>query len=208
MAAAKKKTMIRRSPIIMVSSTVYGIEPLLDQIAAQLRIYGYKVLMSRRGTIQLSHGKSAFTNCLDAVDGCDLFLGIITGRYGSGVDRFGLSITHKEVLRAIKKDKPRWFLVHHDVTVARQLLNPVRTTRQNKQRKCFCYQPTQILDNINIIDMYELAMMSDIPFEKRTDNWVQPFMSHQDVKDYIEAQFEDIGRIREMLSQKVTRRKK
>lgn len=60
-------------PIIMVSSSVYGIEDLLDQVFAMLRGFGYTVWMSHAGTIPINPGKSNFENCLAAVEDCDLF---------------------------------------------------------------------------------------------------------------------------------------
>jgi hypothetical protein len=209
MATSKRSaTAIRKSPIIMVSSTVYGIESLLDQIFAQLRAYGYTVWMSRRGTIQLSHGKSAFGSCLQAVDMCDIFLGIITGSYGSGVDNSGPSITHREINRAIKSNRPRWFLVEHDVAVARQVLKSVRINSRGCIRKCFCYKKSPIVDDYRVIEMYEKAMRLDIPLERRKDNWVQEFPNHEFVRDFIDAQFSDISRIRAMLAENAKRRKK
>ena len=86
---------------IMVSSTVYGIEDLLDQVYALLSGFGYEVWCSHKGTMPVYPNKTAFESCLLAVERCDLFLGIITPHYGSGVVSGGLSITHQELLKAI-----------------------------------------------------------------------------------------------------------
>ena len=64
-----------RPPIIMVSSTVYGIEDSLDQIFAMLAGFGYEVWMSHKGTVPVDPSKSNFDNCLKAVENCDLFWG-------------------------------------------------------------------------------------------------------------------------------------
>ena len=64
---------------VMVSSAVYGIEPLLDQVFATLKGFGYQVWMSHKGTIPVHPKKTAFQSCLEAVERCDIFLGIITG---------------------------------------------------------------------------------------------------------------------------------
>lgn len=100
---AKKKPLI-----VMVSSTVYGIEELLERIYAILTEFGYEVWMSHKGTVPVISTKSAFDNCLHAVEQCDLFLSLITTHYGSGKeDASALSITHQELLRAIDLNKPR-----------------------------------------------------------------------------------------------------
>ena len=60
---AKKKPLI-----VMVSSTVYGIEELLERIYAILTRFGYEVWMSHKGTVPVISTKSAFDNCLHAVE--------------------------------------------------------------------------------------------------------------------------------------------
>ena len=94
---------------ILVSSTVYGIEELLDRIYTLLTTYGYEVWMSDKGTIRVFSNRTAFQNCLAAVEKCDLFLGIITPNYGSGQDPAKPSepsITHQEMRKAIELDQP------------------------------------------------------------------------------------------------------
>ena len=63
--------------------------------------------MSYKGTVPVDSQKSNFENCLQAVERCDLFLGILTTSYGSG--RYGdePSITHLEMRAALKRDIPR-----------------------------------------------------------------------------------------------------
>ena len=84
---------------IMVSSTVYGIEELLEQVFALLSGFGYEVRMSHKGTAPILPNQTAPESCLTAVGNCDLFLAIITPRYGSGEVDGQLSITHQELLR-------------------------------------------------------------------------------------------------------------
>ena len=108
---------------LMVSSTVYGIEELLEKIYATLTAFGYEVWMSHKGTLPVSSTRTAFENCLHGVEQCDLFLSLITPQYGSGVPGKGeMSITHQELIKAIELNKPRWILAHSDVVFARTLL--------------------------------------------------------------------------------------
>jgi hypothetical protein len=81
---------------VMVSSTVYGIEELLDRIYSLLTAYGYEVWMSHKGTLPVVSDRTAFENCLAAVEKCDLFLGLITPQYGSG--RKGLTLKKSQIL--------------------------------------------------------------------------------------------------------------
>ena len=61
--------------VVMVSSTVYGIEELLERIYTLLTAFGYEVWMSHKGTMPVFSTGTAFDNCIRAVEKCDLFLG-------------------------------------------------------------------------------------------------------------------------------------
>jgi len=189
----------QQRPIIMVSSSVYGIEELLNQIFAMLEKYGYTVWMSHKGTMPVSSTGTAFDNCLEAVNQCDAFLGIITGWYGSGVEPREKGITHQEILCAIEQNKLRWFLVHHDVAVARQLLKQFRFNNDGTS-KPLDFKRTPVLSDIRVLEMYESAVRQDLPLAQRTGNWVQEYTNFGDALRYVEAQFADAKRIWKLLN--------
>lgn len=83
---------------ILVSSAVYGFEPLLDQLYGILHTLGYEVWMSHRGTLPINPEKTALESCLNAVRQRDLYLGLILPRYGSGKEtKESDSISHEEL---------------------------------------------------------------------------------------------------------------
>ena len=174
---------------ILVSSPVYGIEELLDRIYTLLTSIGYEVWMSHKGTVPVSSQKTAFENCIEAVDKSDLFLGIITPSYGSGIDgERGLSITHLEIRRAIKQNKPRWILAHDHVVFARQLLMKM-DYRTKEDRQNLELKKSAVFEDLRIIDLYEEATMSQIPLKDRKGNWVQKFDRDEDAMLYASSQF-------------------
>ena len=172
----------------MVSSTVYGAESELDSIYGILTGFGYEVIMSKEGTLYVPALISNEEACLQAVEDCDLFLGIIFPKYGSG-------ITHKEILKAIELNKPRWFIAHHYVTFAREILKQYmyRGSRKNRQ---FIFKRTSIMDSHKVIEMYNDAIQNDLPIEERTSNWAQPFFKTAEVQPFIETQFKNIRKRR------------
>jgi len=184
----------------MVSSTVYGIEPLLDTIYGTLDGLGYKVWMSHKGSVPVHPRRSNFFNCIQAVRDCDLFLGIITGRYGSGRSPGVLSITHREVQEAMARNKLRWFLAHRDVVTARQILRQFKKI-SGGWKKSFTLAENPVLDDIRVIDMYEAAVRQDVPLDRRTGNWVQPFLQPSEALQFLEEQFGDIERIKGLLQE-------
>jgi len=188
-------------PVILVSSSVYGIEDLLEQIHGVLKGFGYEVWISHTGTMPVDPAKSNFQNCLDAVDKCDLFLGLITPFYGSGKEGDAISITHQELLRAIEKGKLRWFLAHDHVVFARQLLRQYRFNDDGIRNPSFTFRETDVLDDIRVIDMYEAAIRHDVKLAERTGNWVQQYYRHADAVQFVNAQFGNIERIKAMLAQ-------
>ncbi len=173
---------------IMVSSTVYGIEELLDRIYTLLTAFGYEVWMSHKGTVPVSSTRSAFENCLAAVEKCDLFLGLITPHYGSGKEKGGLSITHMELQKAIELDKPRWLLAHDYVFFSRLLLNNLGHEGRDG-RKTLSLTKNSCLDDLRVIDIYEEAILSQKPLRERQGNWVQKFSSDDDASLFVAAQF-------------------
>jgi hypothetical protein len=178
---------------IVVSSTVYGIEELLERVYTLLTSYGYEVWMSHKGTLPVRSDRTAFENCLAAVEKCDLFLGIITPYYGSGRDLKKpeeLSITHQEMRLAIELKKPRWILAHDHVVFARSLLANLGF-QGTDGRKQLSLKKKPILDDLRILDMYEEATIDaeDIPLTDRDGNWVQKFQNTEDGSLFVGAQF-------------------
>lgn len=171
---------------IMVSSTVYGAESDLNAIHGMLKAYGYEVIMSMEGTLYVPTGVSNEEACLQAVEDCDLFFGIIFPRYGSG-------ITHKEFNRAIDLDKPRWFASHHYIPFARELMRQYmfRGSRRNRQ---FKFKETGVLDNTDVIHMYNDAIQHGVPLAERKSNWAQPFFNTPEIFPFVETQFSDMKR--------------
>lgn len=188
----------QKKPIILVSSTVYGIEELLDRIYSLLTTFGYEVWMSHKGTISVRSNKSNFDNCIRAVENCDLFLGIITPQYGSGLDGDGLSICHKEIRKAIELNKPRWLLAHDHLVFARNLLRHLGYDDKTK-RDQLTLKKNQILSDLRVIDMYEEAIVHQKPLDDRRGNWVQAFQTDEDALLFATAQFSRFQEVEEFI---------
>lgn len=179
----------------MVSSTVYDKRDLLEQAYAVLKAFGYDVWMSDKGTLPIRPGLTAFENCLQGVEDCDLFLGILTGRYGAA-EGDGLSITHQEFERALTLDKPRYFAVHEHIVTARQLLKQFRFDGDGNKRPHSFLRPNSILSDARVLDMYDLVTQEGRPLSERKSNWAQIYHSPADLMTFLEAQFSDLQRVR------------
>ena len=108
---------------IFVSSTVYDFETELRRIFNTLDGFGYDVYMSKEGTIPLDSRLSNLVNCVNGVEDCDIFLGIVRPLIGSGVlEKEGRSITAQEFDKAIDLGMPRFILADYRVEFAHKFL--------------------------------------------------------------------------------------
>lgn len=190
-----------KKPVILVSSTVYGIEDLLEGVYGLLNTFGYEVWMSHKGTLPVRCDYSAFENCLHAVDRCDLFLGIITPNYGSGKDGDGLSIVHQEIQRAIKLNKPRWLLAHDHVVFARRLLRDLGHGTREARTQLQLKKGAKSIDDLRVIDMYEESILSKKDLAERHGNWIQEFNTDEDALLFARAQFSRFQEIERFLQE-------
>lgn len=180
----------RRKPIVMISSAVFGFEELLDRIYASLVQMNYEVWMSHKGTMPVYPEVTALDSCKQAVKECDLFLGIILPRYGSGKEKKeDDSITHDEIREAIHLRKPRWILAHDHVVFARNFLAKLDYDSKEK-REALKLKPSPTFEDLRIIDMYEMATRHDVEvYKDRVGNWVQTFGSPEDAQLFAVSQF-------------------
>ncbi|MDR2652732.1 MAG: DUF4062 domain-containing protein [Prevotellaceae bacterium] len=184
---------------IMVGSTVYGFEDQLSTIVALLKSMDYDVLNSHVGTIKVNPNLSNKENCLNAVNECDLFLGIIRPFYGTG-NIGDENIPFEEIKRAIELKKPYWFLVHRDVVFARQLFKKIRCkdTFAKNLFDIIEISPNNFFD-YRCIAVYEYVIKNHLPVQLRNGNWAQEFFRLDEMLTYIRTQFSDEGFIGEIL---------
>ncbi|WP_119789533.1 DUF4062 domain-containing protein [Flavobacterium anhuiense] len=194
-----KKTLIPKLKV-MVASTIFGYEDQLEQICATLRGYNYEVWNSHMKTIPVNPLLSNTENCLHAVANCDLFFGILRPRYGAVPDG-DLSITHQEMRLAIALNKPRWFVAHRDISVARQLLKQYMFLEKNKVNDEFKYRSTAIMDDIRLIQQYNDIILDHIDPASRIGHWTDEFFRVGDVLRVIETQLQDQLRVKQIVEQ-------
>lgn len=175
---------------VFISSSVYGREPLLEQIFASIEGLGYEAWSSYMGTIPVGLGKNNYESCIQAAEKCDIFFGLITPRYGSGTDGVGgPAITQLEFEKAIELGKPRMVLAHEQVINARRLLMDLDFKGRNGRKDLKLRKGAEIIDDLRILDMYEAATQEDIPIPQRTNHWVQKYRTDNEVLRYIGRQF-------------------
>lgn len=185
---------------VMVASTVYGFTDQLDQICATFQGYKYDVWNSYFKTIPVHPGLSNTDNCLQAVESCDVFFGIVRPQYGAVLNGEH-SITHQEMLKAIELKKPRWFIAHRDISIARQLLKPFMWNADGTVNTAFQYQKNKVMDDIRVIHLYNDTILHDFPPQDRVGHWIDEYFKLSDILKCIETQFADRTRVRDIVEQ-------
>lgn len=169
------------NPIVFVASSIYGNEDILEHFYKILTKISFEVWMSYKGKLPVTPGKSNAEICLDAVEKADCFIGILTGRSGSGKDPGEKFIFQKEVEKAIELNKPRWFLVHHDVAVAREVLRPLL-------KRGVKFQPSNVIKDEEVLEIYDLIHKPSRGFYKDIDRWIQEYRTIDEAKNYVQTQ--------------------
>lgn len=189
---------------VFVASTVYNFEYVLRQVYELLDSYGYDVCMSHMGTILLDSSKSNLDNCINAVNECDVFVGFIRPDYGSGVLKKGdKSITHYEFETAYQRAIPRFVLADYRVVFTRSLFKDSFVIEDSTSTRIdfdlISFENNKVMDT-RCIRMYNEAIKDkEKPASKRTGNWVQEYISYDDIKMHLESQFKYPERIQKLI---------
>ncbi|HCS19380.1 MAG TPA: hypothetical protein DIW47_02260 [Bacteroidetes bacterium] len=189
---------------VFVASTVYNFEHVLRQVYELLDSYGYDVCMSHMGTILLDSSKSNLDNCIDAVNECDVFVGFIRPDYGSGVLEIGgKSITHFEFDTGYQRDIPRFILADYRVVFTRSLFKDSFVVEDSTAKRInfdsISFENNNVMDT-RCIRMYNEAIKDkEKPVSRRTGNWVQEYISYDDIKMHLESQFKYPERIKKLI---------
>jgi len=156
------------------------------------------------GTILLDSSKSNLDNCINAVNECDVFVGFIRPDYGSGVLKKGdKSITHYEFETAYQRDIPRFVLADYRVVFTRSLFKDSfvvdDSIAKNIDFDQISFENNKVMDT-RCIRMYNEAIKDkEKPASKRTGNWVQEYISYDDIKMHLESQFKYHQRIKKLI---------
>ena len=199
---------------VFVSSTVYDFETDLRRIFLTLDGFGYDVYMSKEGTIPLDSRLSNLINCVNGVEECDIFLGIIRPLVGSGIlEKGGRSITAQEFDKAIELNMPRFVLADYRVEFAHKFLNlmklriddiPVNKTKEvtDEDGKRYVQKKPNNVIHGECVEIYRQAIQNNVtPASNRIGNWAQPYKDGEDIQRFLEAQFKDVERIKKLINE-------
>ncbi|MBL7967572.1 MAG: DUF4062 domain-containing protein [Prolixibacteraceae bacterium] len=193
---------------VFLASTVYNFQTELNKIYELLDGFGYDVFNSHKGTFSIDSSESNLQNCIEGVNECDVFVGFIRPDYGSGVlEKGGKSITHIEFETAVSRKIPRFIMADHRVTFTRSLIRKAEVdnlgTKIAVNSGNINFNDKNIMD-VRCVQMYEQMNQDKIPPLTRKGNWVQEYVSLEDIRLHLESQFKYPVRIK-LLMDKISK---
>ena len=188
---------------VFVASTVYNFQTELNKIYELLDGFGYDVLNSHKGTFVLDSSESNLQNCINGVDECDVFLGFIRPDYGSGIlEKGAKSITHIEFDTAVARKIPRFVMADYRVTFTRSLIRKASLVQSPTSipidSSNIIFHDPKIMD-IRCVQLYEQMIKDKIPPLTRTGNWVQEYISLEDIRLHLDSQFKYPVRVQTLI---------
>ena len=197
---------------VFVSSTVYDFETDLRRIFLTLDSFGYDVYMSKEGTIPLDSRLSNLINCVNGVEECDIFLGIVRPLIGSGVlEKEARSITAQEFDKATERGMPRFVLADYRIEFAHKFLklmncdphsipdNIIKIGKDENGKEFEKWIPNNVVHG-ECVETYRLAIQNQVKPIDRVGNWAQPYKDGEDIQRFIESQFKDVERIKSLIN--------
>ena len=185
---------------VFVASTVYNFQTELNKIYELLDGFGYDVLNSHKGTFLIDSSESNIQNCIEGVNECDVFVGFIRPDYGSGVlEKGGKSITHIEFETAVTRKIPRFVMADYRVIFTRSLIRKAEVECNGNKIALnsgnINFNDYKIMD-IRCVQFYEEMVKDKMPPISRKGNWVQEYVSLDDIRLHLDSQFKYPERIK------------
>ena len=180
-------------PRVFVSSTYYDLKYVRSSLELFIDSLGYEAVLSERGDIAYAPDEPLDESCYREVEGCDIYVLIVGGRYGSEAsasrdtprpdvaDRYE-SVTKLEYKAAVTKGIPIYVLVERSVFAEYQ------TFQRNRENGSIRYAH---VDNVNVF-----GFLDEILAQPR-NNPLQTFDRYVEIEAWLRSQWS--GLFRELL---------
>lgn len=203
-------------PVVFVSSTIYDFRDLRSAIKFWLEQHGYEVRMSEFNDFPQKPEENSYNSCLQAIDDSHFFILLIGTRVGGMFDEEKkISITREEYRYAYeraKKGKTKLItFVRKEVWDVREDRNELRRFLISEEAKELCLTPGAVRTISNHPSKFAndpdaifefLQEVKRIPEIKKaiankgelpSGNWINQFVTFQDVTDALKASMRIAG---------------
>lgn len=186
---------------IFVSSTCYDLKGIRDGIKTFIEGMGYNHVMSEYSEVNFDYKNHTHQNCIDSVKGVDMLILIIGNRFGGAVipaiiedidlaeiNKYSskgitckkhLSITHLEVITAIKNNIPIYTFISKDV-LSNHLIYQKNKTNKDIVFPAFEHNPQDALPIFEFIDFLRCL---------KKNNAYESYEGIEDIKQFLLKQW-------------------
>ncbi|WP_180980275.1 DUF4062 domain-containing protein [Vibrio diazotrophicus] len=173
------------TPKVFVSSTCYDLQEERAQLERFISNYGFQPILSEFSGVYYNPDEHTHESCVKEVNHCDLFVLIISGRFGGKLkDGNGESITQAEYNEARRLKIPVFAFVKSDVLAAQLYYKENLRTHDEQFAKKINYPAiNKQNDAVDIFNFIQQVQRS------QTNNAIEPYTSFTDIENHLKRQW-------------------
>lgn len=173
------------TPKVFVSSTCYDLQEERAQLERFISNYGFQPVLSEYSGVYYDVDEHTHVSCVNEVSNCDLFVLIISGRFGGRLkDGDGESITQAEYNQAKRLNIPVFAFVKSDVLAAQLYYKKNATAHDDEFARKINYPSIEkqedAVDIFNFIQQVQRA---------QTNNALEPYNAFTDIENHLKRQW-------------------
>lgn len=173
------------TPKVFVSSTCYDLQEERAQLERFISNYGFQPVLSEYSGVYYDVDEHTHVSCVNEVSNCDLFVLIISGRFGGRLkDGNGESITQAEYNEAKRLKIPVFAFVKSDVLAAQLYYKKNATAHDDEFARKINYpsieKQADAIDIFNFIQQVQRAQIN---------NALEPYNAFTDIESHLKRQW-------------------
>jgi hypothetical protein len=172
-------------PKIFVSSTCYDLAEERAQLERFILSYGFQPILSEYSDVFYDPDEHTHDSCVQEVKHCDLFILIISGRFGGKyISGTGESITQAEYNEARKLNIPIFSFVKHDVLQAQLYFKEnIKSESKEFANKIFYPAIQKQTDAVPIFSFIQSVQNA------KDNNAIESYSSFSDIESHLRKQW-------------------
>lgn len=172
-------------PKVFVSSTCYDLQEERAQLERFITNYGFTPVLSEYSGVYYDIDAHTHESCINEVAHCDMFVLIISGRYGGKIiDGQGESITQAEYNKARELGLPVFTFVKADVSSAQHYFKENVRAKDESFAKEITYPAIEKQS-----DAVSIFSFIDSVHRASTNNGIETYHSFTDIENHLKKQW-------------------
>lgn len=169
-------------PRVFLSSTYYDLKSVRGGLEYVIKDMGYEPVLHERGGVTYVSNNSLEDNCYKEIEGCDILVSLIGGRFGANASRSEYSISQEELRTAHDQGKAVYIFIE------RSVFSEFNTYRANRDRDV----KWTSVDNVKIFEFIDEVQRLPL------NNPIHPFETSFHITEFLKTQW--AGLFQQLLS--------